>query len=65
MFGPDGHLYVNSEHTNNVLRYDGATGAFIDVFASGGGIDESEGIGFGPDGNLYVVSEFYGRSVPL
>ncbi len=38
-------------------RFDGATGAFIDVFASGGGIDESEGIGFGPDGNLYVVSE--------
>jgi hypothetical protein len=40
-----------------VLRYDGTTGAFLDVFASGGGIDESEGLGFGPDGNLYVVSE--------
>jgi PEP-CTERM motif len=40
-----------------VLLYDGSTGAFIGVFAEGGGIDESEGLGFGPDGNLYVVSE--------
>ena len=57
LFGPDGNLYVTSEGSDQVLRYDGTTGDFIDVFASGGGIEEPEGLGFGPDGNLYVVSE--------
>src|SRR5438874_3226551 len=27
--GPDGRLYVASEKTHSVLRYDGATGAFV------------------------------------
>ena len=31
-FGPDNNLYITSEYTEQVLRYDGATGAFIDVF---------------------------------
>ena len=31
-FGPDGRLYVCSAGTRSVLRYDGGTGAFIDVF---------------------------------
>src|SRR5262249_37645274 len=35
-FGPDGNFYVCSYGTNQILRYDGTTGAFIDVFASGG-----------------------------
>ena len=39
--------------TNEVLRYDGSTGAFIDVFVSGGLSNPQESI-FGPDGNLYV-----------
>ena len=53
-------LLVSSESTNNVLRYDGTTGAFIDVFASGGGLEISlpEGLALGPDGNLYVGSFF-------
>ena len=54
VFGPDGNLYVSSAVTDNVLRYDGTTGAFIDVFASGGGLDRPGGLVFGPDGNLYV-----------
>jgi sugar lactone lactonase YvrE len=54
--GAAGSLYISSYHNNKVLRYDGATGAFVDVFAPGGGIDLPWGITFGPDGNLYVSS---------
>jgi hypothetical protein len=39
-----------------VQRYDGTTGAFIDIFGSGGGLDGPIGLTFGPDGNLYVSS---------
>jgi DNA-binding beta-propeller fold protein YncE len=31
-FGPDGNFYVASEGTGEILRYNGVTGAFIDVF---------------------------------
>ena len=50
--GPDGLLYVSSEVSNNVLRYNAATGAFIDSFVTTGNV---EGIAFGSDGNLYVA----------
>ena len=50
-FGPDGNLYVAAEFTSRVLRYNGSTGAFIDVFASGGA---PSGLTFGPDHHLYV-----------
>src|SRR5712692_2060500 len=60
-FGPDGNLYVRNASffadTSNVLRYDGKTGAFIDVFVpSVSGL--AGGVGdllFGPDGKLYVA----------
>jgi sugar lactone lactonase YvrE len=55
VFGPDGNLYVSSYNTGQVLRYDGTTGVFIDVFASGGGLANPQGLTFGPDGNLYVA----------
>jgi len=42
---------------DQVLRYDGTTGAFLGVFASGP-IDGPEGITVGPDGNVYVASEY-------
>jgi DNA-binding beta-propeller fold protein YncE len=45
---------VVSQTTNNVLRYNGSTGAFMGVFASGGGLTMPIGLAFGPDGNLYV-----------
>ena len=32
-------LYVSSSHTDQVLRYNGTTGAFMNIFASGGGLD--------------------------
>ncbi|MEH2314250.1 MAG: hypothetical protein V7K35_23255 [Nostoc sp.] len=35
-FGSDGNLYVSSILTNNVLRYNGKTGAFIDTFVPAG-----------------------------
>jgi sugar lactone lactonase YvrE len=55
-FGRDGSLYVSSFNTNQVLRYDGSTGASLGVFASGGGLVNPNGLAFGPDGNLYLSS---------
>lgn len=52
-FGPDGNLYVASQGSNNVLRYDGTTGAFIDVFASVAGTSWPAEINF-RNGMLYV-----------
>lgn len=43
---------------DQVLRYDGTTGAFLGVFASGAVIDGPEGITVGPDGNVYIASEY-------
>jgi len=49
-------LLVASRFTDEILRYDGASGAFLGVFASGGGLDNPVGLTFGPDGDLYVAS---------
>jgi len=49
-------LFVSSGDTDSVLFYNATTGAFHNQFASGGGLDEPEGIAFGPDGNFYVAS---------
>lgn len=56
--GHDGDLYVSSQINDRVLRYDGVTGAFLDIFvaAGSGGLNIPIGLDFGPDGNLYVVS---------
>jgi streptogramin lyase len=48
---------VSSRFSDQVLRYDAVTGAFLGAFASGGGLSNPVGEGFGPDGNLYVVSK--------
>ncbi len=47
-------LLVSSRFGDNVLRFDGDSGAFKEVFASGHGMDNPNGIAFGPDGDLYV-----------
>jgi glucose/arabinose dehydrogenase len=41
-----------------VLRYDGSTGAFLDVFVPSfrGGLNGAYNLAFGPDDNLYVLS---------
>ncbi len=56
IFRGDGFLYVSNYGTNSVLRFDAITGAFIDDFTSGGGMNGPQGIAFGPDDNLYVAS---------
>ena len=64
-FGPDGQLYVASFNSDEILRFDGATGAFIDVFvtANSGTLNGPDaGTTFGPDGDLYVPS-FYNNRV--
>ncbi|MGH9661803.1 MAG: SMP-30/gluconolactonase/LRE family protein [Bryobacteraceae bacterium] len=67
LFGPhDQNLYVSTGEWGGpgqlkaVLRFDGATGAFIDNFAVGGNLESPRGIIFGPDGHLYVAD----RNVP-
>jgi hypothetical protein len=57
-FGPDGHFYVTSALTHQVLKYDGATGAFLGVFVStaSGGLFHPASIQVGPDGNFQVGS---------
>ncbi len=51
-------LLVSSKDTDQVLRYDGQTGSFIDTFVSSGsgGVFGPRGVSFGPDGHLYVAS---------
>ena len=55
VFGADGNLYVADNLLDEVQRFNGTTGAFIDTFVSGTGIASPDiGLIFGPDGNLYV-----------
>ncbi|MFN0136333.1 MAG: hypothetical protein ACKVS9_09495 [Phycisphaerae bacterium] len=55
--GPDGLLYVASEASNTVQRYNLQTGAFIDNFVTpGNGLGGPSGLTWGPDGDLFVSS---------
>src|SRR5438067_816492 len=50
-------LFVSSRNTNQIIRYNGTTGDFIDAFAIGSAGGALNGLTFGPDGNLYVGDE--------
>ncbi|HQV89619.1 MAG TPA: NHL repeat-containing protein [Nitrosomonas sp.] len=59
--GPDGNLYVASQHTeiyptvdHRVLKFDSHTGEYLGAFASDPAMIPSNQA-FGPDGNLYVT----------
>ncbi len=57
-WGADGHLYVASSLSNQVLRYVRQTGAFMDVFAGpAAGLVAPGNLQFGPDGRLYVCNK--------
>ncbi|MEI8281114.1 MAG: PEP-CTERM sorting domain-containing protein, partial [Armatimonadota bacterium] len=55
-YGFNNDLFVSSALTNQVLRYNGTTGASMGVFASGGGMSNPTDLIFRPDGNLYALS---------
>jgi DNA-binding beta-propeller fold protein YncE len=66
LFGPDGDLFVSSFDSDAILKYDGASGAFVEVFvtAGSGGLDGPDaGMVFGPDGHLYVPG-YYSDTIP-
>lgn len=69
-FGTDNNLYVINQRGSlapNILKFNGSTGAFIGIFATG--LSGPQDLVFGPDGHLYVsnanadsISRFNGTS---
>ena len=66
-FGPDGNLYVSGRNSNNVVEYNGTTGAYIRTFvaAGSGGLSLPEGIDVRPERAVPVRGEFSGTNQVL
>lgn len=54
--GSDGNVYVTSYVSNSILRFDGQTGNFIDVYAAGGGLEGPSSVSFADLRTLYAAS---------
>lgn len=59
-FGHDGNIYVSDYNSGTILRYNGTTLAFMNVFAtppafSSISFDQPQGLAFASNGNLYAV----------
>ena len=66
LFKPDGNLLVASFNTNQVLEFDGQTGAFVRQFNNGGTqtaltLDGPWGLRLGPTGNVFVSRYLSGK----
>jgi hypothetical protein len=63
-FGPDGNIYIvgNSMGAGSILRFNGQTGLFSDVFTDEDAteLDNPLAMAFGHDGDLYVCSPVMG-----
>lgn len=57
VFGSDGNLYGADQSASNIKSWDGQTGAYRGVFATGPH-GSHFGLAFGPDGNLYGTGAF-------
>jgi DNA-binding beta-propeller fold protein YncE len=57
IFTPGGNILVAYQNSNEVLQFNGTTGAYIGSFVSGYSLSFPRALAFGPDGNLYVNSE--------
>ncbi|MBD2296418.1 hypothetical protein H6G06_23780 [Anabaena sphaerica FACHB-251] len=55
-YGLDGNFYVSSFFSDQILRYNGTTGEFIDVFAQGNA--QAGGLN-GPNGLLFINNSLY------
>jgi DNA-binding beta-propeller fold protein YncE len=58
-FGPDGNLYLAGDEITGILRFNGLTGAFLDVFVATHPYANDispRGLAFGSDGNLYALA---------
>jgi streptogramin lyase len=66
-FLPNGDLLVNSHNGQQILRYDGTTGAFIGIFSDGSDISPIASmsphmtIKYGPDGAVWVADHTNNR----
>ena len=58
-FGLDENIYAATSNSD-VMRFNGSTMAYMDLFASSATISSDSGIAYGPDGNLYVCSYYTG-----